>query len=83
MLELRQVASARIMTNAGAHRLHFFVGAFPRPPPDGLPVVLGAFGTPPPLPPPLPPLPPFELLDVIYFAPIRVPGPLPSPSPEP
>ena len=43
----------------------YFEGAlFPRPPPDGLPVVLGPLGTLPPLepPPPLPPEPlPFDM----------------------
>ena len=43
-----------------------FEGAFPRPPPEGLPVVEGQF---PPLFPPLPPFPPPELLDlaIIYL----------------
>jgi hypothetical protein len=48
---------------------YFEGGAFPRPPPDGLPVVLGAFTTPPPLPPllfppPLPPPPPLLPLPI-------------------
>lgn len=51
--------------------IHFAGGLFPRPPPDGFPVVLGAFGgRPPPLvpfpppdpPEPLPPPPPFPPL---------------------
>ena len=52
--------------------IYLLRGAFPRPPPEGLPVVEGQFppgleGVAEPLPPPFPPLPPLpppELLDL-------------------
>jgi hypothetical protein len=49
-------ASTGSLGNGGSQR-YFPGGLFPRPPPDGFGVVLGAFGgrPPPPVPPPLPP----------------------------
>lgn len=63
-----------------------FGGLFPRPPPEGLPVVLGPFGgrpppPPPPFPPPPPPPPPFPLPPPLAPPPLPPPPPLLPPLP--